>query len=472
MNVSLVWFAALAPVFASTGMCQEVPILRDVPVLQEGQEVPVLQDIPMVRPLLVGTNGATTRTYDVLDLLMDEGSRVDPQLTRVATQELVDVLLDVMDKRKRGLESIEVESGGHMVVKGAPLAHEYTRDFLAAQRQSPTELLLKMTLVEIPTGHLTEFGVQGSSATFNSPAEFAALLKRMGQSEEVTMVSAPQVLLQPRGRANISTSNKVSYVSDYVLQIVEPGNMEILDPVVEVIEEGVSIDVRAVPVPGGVVQFDMAVNFAVLQRPIPTVKTRIRSGKGPEVEISMPEVDHIKLNSVITLPQGSAALISSAAPNEGKDFVILLQYVKPKSVVNARVNALFESMRNGTYEHRWFPELGWEDVPSLLNLAQSERELSRFPTNPLSSQSMSVCLEGTIALWLIEGLQESGNLPSLNPILLEPDSGKTFRESLDLAQQKIWLAKARTAYQNWWKEAEKGRKEGYHALEGSGLSWY
>ncbi|MDF1836500.1 MAG: hypothetical protein P1V35_01410 [Planctomycetota bacterium] len=416
------------------------------------------------------SEGLLARYYDVGELLIEHRSKLDPGPELKATQDFVAVLLEVMDQRKRGLKSIKAESGGRILVTGADLSHEFVRDFIAAQLSSPPVLTLLMTLVEVPAGHLAELGIEKASVTVDSLESYQEMLGRFRKSEKVSMVTAPQITLESRKTSSISTMSQVSYVSDYILQIVEPGSMEILDPVVEVIEEGVMIDVRGVPVPGGVVRFDLDVSFSVLQRPIPTVKTRIRSGAGQEVEVSLPEVDHIKLNSVITLPEGSAALISSAAPTEGKDFAIILHYASPREQINPRVQKLFESMHAGQYDHKWFPKLQWEDIPSLLEVAKSKRELTNFPNNPFSSQSQSTCLEGIVALWLIEGLQEGGNLPSLNPILL----GKkvSLESGIKPGVQLRMLAQARRAYKTWWKKTPGGRTEGLHALEGTDLHWY
>ena len=429
---------------------------------------------PMFAPEAPAATEDKALYYDVADILSGGMGPYGPTNAErlQATQDLVDVLLDVMDTRKRGLRSIVAKPKGQIVVTGAPAAHEYTRDFLAAQRKGPSLLALKLLLVEFPTGYLAELGIEGSSVTLNSESEYRALLKRIQSSEHVSMVTAPEIVFEARGRADLSVMSEVSYVADYVLQIVEPGSMEILDPVIETVKEGVQIEVRGVPVPGGVVQFDVSVNFSVLQRPIPTVKTRIQSGKGKEVEISLPEVDHIKLNSVITLPRGSAALISSAAPREGKDLAVIVYYAAPRAHISPRVQELFTVMRAGTYSEKWFPGLNWEDVPALLEVARSSRELTSFPTNPLSSQAMSSCSEGMIALWLIEGLQEEGHLPSLNPILIDKNSTMPFKEAITQEQQNEFQGKALAAYTDWWSQAKSGRVQGKHALEGSGLSWF
>lgn len=424
----------------------------------------------------VSKDGVQTVLYDIQDLIQDrltDGLAGDLNSKRLAaTQEFVDVLRSVIDGSKRGLVSMEGLADGRFQVKGAAATHEYVVDFLSAQRRSTKGVSLTMLLLEMPAGHLKKLGLNESSAIFNGEVECADFLQRVRADGEVDVMSTPAVSFRPRSTAYISTTNEVSYIADYILQIVEPGNTEILDPVIGVVEEGVAINVRAVPVPGGVFQFDLEINYSMLQRPIPMVKTRIQSGDGPEVEISLPIVDKISLNSVLALTEGSAALISSASPAKDRDFAILVKFPKTQGPLNQRVSNLFDEMRVGTYSHRWFPPLEWEDIPALLEMAWSPRLLKTFPTNPLSSQSITTCREGVIALWLIEGILEGGNLPSLNPILLQEGSGLAPLDALSDEQQRKLLESARVAYGSWWKIVSENRNRAKSALTDTGLRWY
>jgi hypothetical protein len=416
-----------------------------------------------------------TRFYDVNFLFesnLDGIPRRDRAGDLAKTEQLVENLLRVINGPKRGLESASAQSHGLVKVVGQDAAHEYVTEFIAAQRNFSGVLTISMLMLEMPAGHLKELGIEGSSSVFQIDEEYTKLLNRLREDDQVNVVNMPSVSFRPAGAATISTISQISYISDYVLQIVEPGHTEILDPIVEVINEGFETNIKGLPIPGDLVQFDLDVNYSVLQRPIPTVKTRIQSGESKEVEISLPVLDSINLKSVLALPVGSAALISAAAPTEGLDFVVILEYPKPESHISPRVEALFDSMRAGTYSHRWFPPLQWDDIPSLLAYSGSERILKSFPSNPISSQSTETCAEGIIALWLIEGIWESGNLPSLNPILLQSGSKISTDHALSMDRQVALMKKARTAYSAWWQTVNQSRFETGPALTDTGLYWY
>jgi hypothetical protein len=447
------------------------------PALGQPQDLVTADEGPFEDPLNLVV------VYDVSDLILDRSPLGNPKVpseaNRVEAQELVDTLMSVMNTHKRGLDSIRALPDGHIVVTGHQPSHEYTVDFLEAQRTCPSAIVINFTMFEVPAGYLQILGIEGNSALFEDPAEFNKIMGVLETNEKVNLLSSPNVAVRPRGSAQIETINHISYVADYILQIVQPGNAEILDPVIDTVKEGLTVDVRAVPIPGGTVQFDLDVSYSLLQRPMRTVKTRIKAGDGPEVEISLPQVEKISLSSVLSLSPGSRALISSASPSADRDFVIVTQYVAGPSRTSPRVTKLFQSMRDGTYDHRWFPPLTWDDIPALLQRAESERLVKRFPTNPLSPHAQKSCPEGVIALWLIEGLFESGNLPSLNPILLQDGSKLSLQGALSTEQQLKLLAKARTAYSAWWKGASRSRQKTGAALTGltsalkdTGLRWY
>src|SRR5687768_5434020 len=78
---------------------------------------------------------------------------------------------------------------------------------------------------------------------------------------------------------------------------------------------------------------------------------------------------------------------------------------------NARVSLLFQQMREGSYAanisdpRSGFPELHFEDIPALLQLADSPIVLKTFPRNDVCSYLVHECCEGLVALWLIEGVR-------------------------------------------------------------------
>ncbi len=143
----------------------------------------------------------------------------------------------------------------------------------------------------------------------------------------------------------------------------------------------------------------------------------------------------------------------------------------PSDDSSQRVEALFESMRDGTYKGfghcEPFPELQLADIPALLEHVDSPRLLATFPMNSLSSSWTNECSEGVAALWLIEGIRKGGRYASLNPRL---NGNREESESHRPAAAK--------AYRAWWETAKQvpvgqaAKLRELDPLKGTGLAWH
>lgn len=118
-----------------------------------------------------------------------------------------------------------------------------------------------------------------------------------------------------------------------------------------------------------------------------------------------------------------------------------------KVEVNEKVSKLFQQMRENDFDEKSFPKLNWDDVPSLMELADSERVLHGVPGNPLSLQKLSGIPEGIVALWLVEGIRIEKQFPTQNCSIVDRESSlPTNHPSLH--------AIALRHYRNWWKEID------------------
>lgn len=138
--------------------------------------------------------------------------------------------------------------------------------------------------------------------------------------------------------------------------------------------------------------------------------------------------------------------------------------------VNERVKKLFAAMRDGTFRDAQLPKLGWEDVPSLIEMGGSATILKCFPTNPISSLAIPEVAEGVLALWFVEGIRVGKRFPSSNPLLLPSDD-----EGRDRNTSAANHAKALKSYREWWDKAAALPRDKAAAIEpvkSIGLRWF
>jgi len=455
-----------------------IPILLTLAAAQSGPAIDTLRlEAPTAaefESLQDSAHSVRLELFDITDLIGAEDSTIQTGETtrradaagRLASLIEAKMTLDAQQQLTR----IEVGAPGSLIVEGGPKCLAFIRDFLETQRRMTAPLSITMSLIEAPHELLGQLGVEGSSMLFDDTAAYRKMLTQLMDAKDVEIVSAPQLALGLRSNASVSVLNQVSYVKDYELRIVEPAHQELLDPVIDVVEEGIVVDLVGVPMPGGTVDFNIDVNYSQLTRPIPTFKTRIGAGDAHEVEVSLPEVSKVNINALISMRPGSSALIASAAPDKTRDFIVLMHFEQLTFARSERVEALFSSMIEGAYSHRWFPPLEWEDIPALLTHTKDQAAYTSYPRSPLGDVRPPSAIAGVCALWFIEGLRQEGHCPSFAPLLVKDGT------ELDASptHQRLLLAQAREAYRVWFRAYEEGslRVDAPAPLESVHLSWF
>lgn len=156
--------------------------------------------------------------------------------------------------------------------------------------------------------------------------------------------------------------------------------------------------------------------------------------------------------------------------------IFALLFCFSDSLFAENIKELFASMRNDRYEQDFsknagFPEISWSDIPELLKIAESERKVTSFPINRMSSVKRSSHTEGMIALWLIEGLRIGGHFPSQQPLLYKEAERKQGSLNLyDKCQDEI-----RLLYVEWWNKVKNLPREqtnSFNPLENSNYKWF
>lgn len=417
------------------------------------------------------------KLYDISDLF-DLTPTISPSVIERREAELAEFVEQLQAKLHPGLrqqiQRLELTAPASLILQASPAVHTFVEGFVTAQRQNQDVVFqVRFTMFRLPHGLLEDKGVEGSSMLFQDDASYLSMAEWLDEHAAIETLSAPQLALFPRALATVSMTNQIAYVADYELRVVQPGDQEILDPVIKVAEDGLHADVRVVPMPDGTFDLECNASFAELDRPLQSRKVRMGAGAGFEVEVTRPVIQELRISSLLGMTPGAAALIATTSEDRKLDFATLIHFDRievPLAQPNERVAALFESLRAGEYAYRWFPPLKWGDIPALLIVAEQNDAVRSFPRSPLGEVRPPQVLTGAVALWLIEGLREDGHIPSFAPLLVE--TGKELDASP--ATQRELLARAHGAYQRWW-QALLGVVDAPGTpspLEAVGLRWY
>jgi type II secretory pathway component GspD/PulD (secretin)/tetratricopeptide (TPR) repeat protein len=149
--------------------------------------------------------------------------------------------------------------------------------------------------------------------TYLNDLQLQLVLRAVEKSERTEIVSSPRILVSNTGRANLTFLNQVAYVKDFDVEIAQAAS--IADPIIDVVEEGVILDVRpVVSADRRFITIELRPTIAVLTRPIEERVTTL--GSQNSVTIQLPELNLRKVRTSIVMPDGATVLLGGLKNSE------------------------------------------------------------------------------------------------------------------------------------------------------------
>ena len=163
---------------------------------------------------------------------------------------------------------------------------------------------------------LTSLGGFSMQYVYLDDTQLEAILRAVQKYERINEVTAPSLLVYNTQRANLQVTNQVAYVKDFDVEIAQAA--VVADPVVDVIKEGVVLDVR--PIVSNdrrFVTLELRPTVATLTRPIRTFTTSL--GTGSSVTFEVPELKKQSLKTTVVMPDGGTLLLGGLKFYEEQD---------------------------------------------------------------------------------------------------------------------------------------------------------
>ena len=137
-------------------------------------------------------------------------------------------------------------------------------------------------------------------------AEVEVILRAVEKRERSEEIQAPRLLIYNNTRASMSFLRQVSYIKDFDVEIAQASTAA--NPVVDVVNDGVSLDVR--PVVDADLKFitmELRPTVMQLQLPLPTFTTTL--GVGQPISIQLPNVILQRVRTTVTMPDGGSMML-------------------------------------------------------------------------------------------------------------------------------------------------------------------
>ena len=237
-----------------------------------------------------------------------EGDQQQSVARALATMDLPDALAFVRDLHRtlaaRSVAS-EARRGAAPEAPGAQRSQPEQRT--DARVNSAKDLVdfqirvLRLAEAALPHLGMTAPGERAvQSRTLDVP-ELKRLLAALEARPDVELLTAPRITALDGQRAEVYLHNQVSYVRDYEIEI--QGEHFVADPVIGVVQEGLSLEVRGHIGPR---QDDLLVevrgDWAQLARPIAELTSRVLA---TDVTLQTPEVTTSPMRCALRLGSGS-----------------------------------------------------------------------------------------------------------------------------------------------------------------------
>jgi hypothetical protein len=260
--------------------------------------------------------------YDVRDLINTHAnSRADELklLAALIEEELPQPL-------KNGFELLD--PSGAMVLRALPSQHQWLDRFLQAQRARPELVLIQTNTFEVAADSLESLGMDPANRpVIMTPEEGKALLEILSDSSAVSILAAPSLAVLPRQSGEVRVMNRVAYVKDWKVEVVQPGNVTIADPVIDRVEEGFEVKLRAYPTGAEGYRVSLEYQQSHLQRPMVSMEVGLDGLPEQKVKITVPVVVTTSLKTELRLNAGAMALFTAPAGEQGKVIGVMFSLV-------------------------------------------------------------------------------------------------------------------------------------------------
>jgi Flp pilus assembly secretin CpaC/tetratricopeptide (TPR) repeat protein len=152
--------------------------------------------------------------------------------------------------------------------------------------------------------------------TYLNDLQMELILRAVSKSERVELVTSPRITVHNTARGNLSVLNQVAYVQDFNVEIAQAAS--IADPIVNVVQDGVVLDVRpVVSADRRFITLELRPTIANLKRPIREVVTTL--GSQNSVTIQLPEVEIQKVRTSIPMPDGGTVMLGGLKISDKQD---------------------------------------------------------------------------------------------------------------------------------------------------------
>ncbi len=207
-----------------------------------------------------------------------------------------------------------------------PARAAWLERFVKQQAEGGTRSVhVEASVFRVESAVADELGLGAAARIHHDRADAARVVEVLQRRAGDARVQLPSFDTLPLAAARTARTTPLAYIRDWREHAcVEPGGVPLLDPLVEVIQEGATLDVRVALLDDGQLGVEVGLTWRRVQRPIPTAKRELA---GRALEVAEPKVDEVVADSAWRQPAASTVIV--ALPEDGRHTSVLVVRVEP-----------------------------------------------------------------------------------------------------------------------------------------------
>jgi hypothetical protein len=214
-------------------------------------------------------------------------------------------------------------AGSSLVAHCTPAQQLWVQAFLQQQRVDRGVITVKAQLLAVAPDTFAELGY--ASERFFAPLETGqqeALLAGL-EDAGVQWLAAPALSTLPRQRGELKVIKEQSFIVDWRLHVVQPGDRKVAVPIIETVQEGLVVNVQAVLLPDGTYGLGLYLEHTEIEQPVETMEAVLDEDL-PPVEMTLLTLQIFSIDTTVVMPSGSQVLFVSSNSSNRKDVAVLL----------------------------------------------------------------------------------------------------------------------------------------------------
>lgn len=214
-------------------------------------------------------------------------------------------------------------AGSSLVAHCTPAQQLWVQAFLQKQRADRGVITVKAQVLSVEPGTFAKLGYSSKTTiTMLETEQQEALLAEL-EDAGVQWLTAPALSTLPRQRGELKIVNEQSFIVDWLLHVVQPGDRKIADPIIETVQEGLVVSMQAVPLPEGTYGLALFLEHTEIEQPVETMELVLDEELDP-LEMTLLTRHLFTVDTTVVMPSGSQALFVASGTRKRHEVAVLL----------------------------------------------------------------------------------------------------------------------------------------------------